>query len=523
MPQIPINPLRPDYKKERVMKIGSKILYAGLLAGVLGHAVSNDEILKRLEALEGQVKELKSENTELKGALNKEYQNKIEEELWSIQDRIDSVETLTLLNKVNLGLGFTQRVDNFSKKYADGTKINDNNIWTTKLNLNMESRITDTMKFTGRLSMYKYWADSDPNSLSYRDSTQGRRPSDSGLWVERAYVDWTLYNGEVPIILTLGRQPSSDGPSFQYKDNTVRKSTYSALAFDGAVDGIVATANFQKVTGMNNAALRLAYGKAYQAHDAFQYSGVSNYTGSEIKSANGTTLKDSDTYGIFVDGAVPSVEGTLWQLYYVTAREIPMTDMALPMGGANQSGVNENIGNFNIAGAFVEATNILGSGLDLFAHYAVSKAEPNGNQWVINMPGQPTQYIGLMSSTQGDTDTKTGSAFWAGFRYAIPFIPGGKLGYEYNQGSKYWFNFGSGSNDLTNKLATKGSANEVYYIQDINRYAYARLGAIFIDYDYSNSGDYRGAPVKMADLSAAQKSMTTQNLTNIYLLFSILF
>lgn len=515
---------------EKAKKMKAKILYTGLLAAVLGHAVSDDEILKRLEALESQVKELKTENTELKGALNKDYQKKIEEELWDVQDRVDSVETLALLNKINFGLGFTQRVDNFNKKYADGTKVTDNNIWTTKLNLNMESKITDTMKFTGRLAMYKYWADSDTNALSYRDSTQGRRPSTSALWVERAYVDWTMLEGEVPLILTLGRQPSSDGPSYEYKDNTVRKSTYSALAFDGAVDGAVLTANFEKATGVKNTALRLAYGKAFQAHDDYQYSGVSNYTGVDINTSSNDNLNDSDVFGAFLDTSIPGVDGTLAQLYYVTARQIPGTDMGLGSAvatapgavynvGANDPGFNQNIGNFSITGAFVEATNIYGSGLDLFIQYAMSKAEPNGKVW----SPDGVNAFGLMTNTPGDTSSKNGNAFWAGFRYAIPFIPGGKIGYEYNQGSKYWFNFGSGSTDLTDKLATKGNVNEIYYIQDINRYAYARLGAVFIDYDYSNSGDYRGEPVKIADLSAAQKPYVTQNLTNIYLLFSILY
>ena len=70
---------------------------------------------------------------------------------------------------------------------------------------------------------------------------QGRRPNDSSIFLERAYVDWTVLDGNVPLTLTIGRQPSSDGPSHQFKDNTVRKATYSALSFDGAADGIVAT------------------------------------------------------------------------------------------------------------------------------------------------------------------------------------------------------------------------------------------------------------------------------------------
>jgi hypothetical protein len=501
------------------MRINKKATYALLFASTLCFGLSDEEVVKRLEALENQVTELKKENSELKGTLQKQNKDAIEEELWNVQDRIDSVETMALLDRLNLGLGFSQRVDNYSKKYADGTKINDNNIWTTKFHIDMDSKITDDMKFTGRLSMYKYWADSDPNALSYRDSTQGRKPSSSALWVERAYVDWRLFDGAVPTYLTLGRQPSSDGLSYQYKDNTVRKSTYSALAFDGAVDGIVLTTNFEKPTGMDNAAIRVAYGKAFQAHDSYQYSGVSNYTGADIETSSGTTLKDSNVYGVFVDGSIPTIDGTLWQAYYVKALDIPGTDMGMGNTGANANGFNQNIGDFGILGAFVEATNIYDSGLDMFFQYAYSKASPDGKVWV----GPDGNNYGLMTNTAGDTSDKTGNAIWAGVRYALPFIEGGKIGYEYNQGSKYWFNFGAGSNDLTNKLATKGNANEVYYIQDINRYAYLRLGGVFIDYDYSNSGDYRGQPIKISDLSAAQKPMVTDSLRNIYLLFSILY
>ncbi|MFP4485859.1 MAG: DUF3373 family protein [Campylobacterales bacterium] len=501
------------------MRLNSKILYSTIFLSTLSFGLSEDDIVKRLDALEKQVSELQKENSELKGTLQKQNKESIEDELWGIHDRIDSVETMTLLDRVHLGLGFTQRVDNFSKKYADGTKVNDNNIWTTKFNLNMDSKITDDMKFTGRLSMYKYWADSDPNSLSYRDSTEGRKPSSSALWVERAYVDWRLFDGEVPTYLTLGRQPSSDGLSYQYKDNTVRKSTYSALAFDGAVDGIVLTSNFEKPTGMDNAALRLAYGKAFQSHRNYQYSGVSNYTGADIKTSTGTTLKDSNVYGVFADGSIPGIEGTLWQGYYVSALDIPGTDMGMGNTGANADGFNQNIGDFSIIGGLVESTNIYDSGLDAFFQYAYSKADPNGKVW---MAPDGNGY-GLMTNTLGDTSAKTGDALWAGVRYSLPFIDGGKIGYEYNQGSKYWLNFGSGSNDLTNKLATKGSANEVYYIQDINRYAFLRVGGVFIDYDYSNSGDYRGEPIKISDLSATQKPMVADNLTNVYLLFSILY
>jgi hypothetical protein len=94
-----------------------------------------------------------------------------------------------------------------------------------------------------------------------------------------------------------------------------------------------------------------------------------------------------------------------------------------------------------------------------------------------------------------------------------------KIGVEYNQGSKNWFSFTQGSNSLTNKLATRGSAVEVYYIQPINRYASLRFGAEMIDYDYVGSGYQIGAPMSVSDMGGT----TLDKLNNFYLLFNLIY
>ena len=123
----------------------------------------------------------------------------------------------------------------------------------------------------------------------------------------------------------------------------------------------------------------------------------------------------------------------------------------------------------------------------------------------------------------GDTADKSGSAYWAGVRYDLSKIGAyGKFGYEYNHGSKNWFSFTQGSNDITNKLATRGSAHEVYYIAPINRYAYIRFGVQDIHYDYTGSGSPLGAPVDTK--SAAAQGMganALKELQNLYFQFNV--
>lgn len=469
-------------------------------------AITNEELLKRMESLEAEVKESKKQNAEFKSqiaGLQAGIKSQMQKELGGVEERIDSLETTVLMNKINLGLGFRNRADFYSGKKVDGSKTANDNVWTTKFHLNMDSQITDNMKFTGRLAMYKYWATNagigNAQNMSVYDPIQGRRPADSTVFAERAYVDYLIdKDWSVPVTLTIGRQPSSDGPSHQFKDNTVRKSTYSALGFDGAADGLVATADLEKATGVENAAVRLAYGKGYQAYN------TTNGSTQYIDTSSG--VKDTQFYAMFIDGSIPAIKGSLLQFGYVKAMNV--TGMS---GGAN-------LGNIDIFGLMAEFTNISETGLDLFAHYGISKTDGNTNY--VTIPGYGN--VGLMGmQMMGDLgENRSGNALWVGGRYALPFAKAGKIGYEYNRGSKYWISFTNAANDLTNKLATRGSAHEVYYIQPINRYAHLRAGAQFIDYDYAGSGSHLGTPMKLGDMGTQNE---LKSLTNYYLLFNLLF
>lgn len=474
-----------------------KIIQFSIAASFVAISLSADSVLS-LDSYDNRIDSLQKQINALK-----ESQSDMNDE---IEERIDTVETSTMVDKINLGFEFRTRVDAFEAKDAAGNKSSAKNIWSNRLRLNMGSDIAEDMKFTGRLAMYKNWSDTGANYLySSMDPMQGRRPSDSGLFVERAYIDWTVYKGDVPLTLTIGRQPSSDGPSHQFKDNTVRKATYSALSFDGAADGVVATAALQNVTGVDGMALRVGYGKGYQADTTYTYVGD-----------NGA-VKDTNVLGAFLDTGL-GVEGSLLQMSAVKATDV-----------VSNAPINTNIGDVMLYTAMLEFTNIQNSGLDLFAHYAISQSKPNGkvsNMGDMNGDGFD-DYLGLLSTDMTgtgasvNTDQKNGNAFWLGTRYTLPLesLNKPRIGAEYNQGSQNWFSFTQGSNSLTNKLATRGSAYEVYYIQPVNRYAYLRLGAEMVDYKYTLSGYQIGAPMAVSSMGAG----TPDKLNNYYLLFNVAY
>jgi hypothetical protein len=451
---------------------------------------SFDNLLNEVTQLKNEIATLKKNQ--------KENTQAIEESV----DFTENVEANLFKDKINFGINFKTNLENFSKKYADGDNVDSNNIWSNKLMINMKADITSNMNFYGRLSMYKYWGSNYIHPYTYYDNMQGRVPASSALYVERAYINWFLFKDSMlPIAFTIGRQPSSDGPSNQFKNNSTRKGTYSALLYDGAADGLVCTANISKIISLPQSFLRLGYSKGYG------YSETSQNVGNPFVGASNTDIEDTNIFGLFFDTAIPNIKNSLIQLSYSKMINI----VANPLD--SNSDTNIDIGSVDLYGAMFELTNIKNTNLDLFAHFGYSIAHPNGNGYL--------NYGGLLSQT-GDTSDKSGYATWLGLRYGLGEDQSYKVGFEYNYGSENWLNLTQGSFDIYNKLSTRGNAYEAYLMYVINRYANIRVGYINIDYNYTGSGWFVGESQKISS-SMVNAENTLDKLDSIYLKMNVNF
>ena len=107
-----------------------------------------------------------------------------------------------------------------------------------------------------------------------------------------------------------------------------------------------------------------------------------------------------------------------------------------------------------------------------------------------------------LDKINGNLESHTGYAFWAGALFPMPLD--GRLGLEYNWGSKYWFPF-TGAEDtlIASKAAARGSVIEAYYIQPIyDDNFFLQLGGQYYNYRYTGSGNPLGKPVKISDANA---------------------
>lgn len=397
-----------------------------------------------------------------------------------LEDRLETVETSSLTDKIDLGFTFRTRYD--SVNYDKGT---DDKLWTTKLNLNLKSKVNDDVKFSGRLTSYKNWGNNYNSSYSNYDSKQGRIANSSGLFMERAYVDWTAVKGDIPIIFTVGRQPSSDGPSWQFAENSVRKGTYDALLFDGASDGIVMTVPLNKVVNNEALAFRLGYGKGVESES--------------YKNATGGEIKDNTVIGAFLEGSCLLFPQGTWALSYSKATNIVGDDNT----GATAS---KNLGNMSWYGLALEIPEII-KGLDVFAHYAHNKSTKNSNTINMDLNGDGDSNDAAFGETSVSLLDGSGSAIWLGARYNLAGFA--KVGLEYNKGSKNWFSMTNGSLDPLNKLATRGNVVDAYIIKDIAKATHVKVGYMQMKYDYTGSGYHVTQPM---DITAAGKNDKTKNM-----------
>jgi tetrahydromethanopterin S-methyltransferase subunit G len=462
-------------------------------------------ILERLDSLQKRVDILESAPEQV--VASEIRYEKVSQDIDTIYDSLDVLETKSIKNKINFGAEFRARVDGYTAKNYNTIdmvafqqnmmagmqsfqalnmatthhdKENDSNNWTNRFRINMEAKITDSLQFNGRLAMYKNWGDSDDGTSSdmLNDFNRAHRPGSSNLWVDRAYIDWIPEGSPIPVALTIGRHPSTEGPPFEFKENRLRQSTYPALLFDGENDGVVVTFGLDRYTGLKEAGWRFAYGKAYHSDD-------DNNTGSPFPFFDDGEVGDSTMAATFFETEIPGVPKSLVVLSYARISDLPFYFSGPKLYETGMA--NVDLGDLDIWGVHVQASDIASSGLDLFFSYGGNRSKPNGNA--------PFGVFGLLSS-DGQSN-QTGYSIYTGLRYMLPIevlnMP--KVGFEYNKGSENWFSMTMATPDLFNKLATRGSVYDLYYIQPVNKYLFFRAGYIHVDYDYTGSGQYIGAPM----------------------------
>ncbi|EGT9564989.1 DUF3373 family protein [Campylobacter jejuni] len=461
----------------------SLILSACLLSSSLFAKNTDDEITK----LQKQLAQIQAELAQIRK--EREAQAKqneaVKAELADLNDRADETEFQAALSKVKFGLEFSTAVSNTNYKVS-GQDYSANNKWMNELHLNMNADINDKTKFYGRLSMAKNWSQMGWSGSPY-DLDAGRNTRSSGpvLYVDRAYLDYYI---TPEWIATVGRQPGTDGPGSNLRNNALRQSTYPALAINALGDAAVITYKPESLQD-HKVAIRAAYGKTYQ----WDEEGKVRDWMSDQKDA------DANLYYAAVEGELP-IEGMGNNLIIFNVAH--MTDFALPLPSI-PSILNQgvyNLGDLTLANIHFENYNAFGTNFNYFVSLGYSNGANAHTLSVI-----PT------IQSQLEFNEKDGYAVHVGGRY--DFTKALKVGYEFFWGSRYWYTMSRPSiNDPLNIRMTRGTAHDVYVIYQLDRYQFLRLSYTNIQNKWGN----RGIP-----LMGAKKEKSRAD--NIMLMYNVKF
>ncbi len=437
----------------------SLILSACLLSSSLFAKNTDDEITK----LQKQLAQIQAELAQIRKEREAQVkQNEaVKAELADLNDRADETEFQAALSKVKFGLEFSTAVSNTNYKVS-GQDYSANNKWMNELHLNMNADINDKTKFYGRLSMAKNWSQMGWSGSPY-DLDAGRNTRSSGpvLYVDRAYLDYYI---TPEWIATVGRQPGTDGPGSNLRNNALRQSTYPALAINALGDAAVITYKPESLQD-HKVAIRAAYGKTYQ----WDEEGKVRDWMSDQKDA------DANLYYAAVEGELP-IEGMGNNLIIFNVAH--MTDFALPLPSI-PSILNQgvyNLGDLTLANIHFENYNAFGTNFNYFVSLGYSNGANAHTLSVI-----PT------IQSQLEFNEKDGYAVHVGGRY--DFTKALKVGYEFFWGSRYWYTMSRPSiNDPLNIRMTRGTAHDFYVIYQLDRYQFLRLSYTNIQNIWGNRG-----------------------------------
>lgn len=379
--------------------------------------------------------------------------------------------------------------------FVPGYQANSNFIPTVRVRLNAEAKVSDNVNVAMRLGMYKVFGDSTgvqvfnglPTAFAIDGTTVGV-PSGDWLRVERAFFNWKDIAGS-HFYFSVGRRPSTEGPPMNYRNDDPRGGTPSGALIDYQFDG--ATLGYH--IG-DHTALRLCYGLGFDG--GWGNGQLLQMPADRVRSVHflgaNVDLWDSDKMLIQFTAA------KAWNVSDGFASQLaldvnPVTGQPLAPGndvnGGSVSALpimrfspDANLGNIFLYG--VNATRKVG-GFDVYASGNWDSLRPNQNS---------SPFGGLGSDPLQPNSNHDGYMVLVGARYNLPNNRT-KIGFEYNHGSKFWFNFAQAEDDMLQpKTSARGNVYEAFLTHRINPHFTFKADYQRFLYQWSGSGMQVGAP-----------------------------
>lgn len=463
-----------------------KLIAISAIAALATVSSANGDVQAQLDALKAQIKQL-----EAKLKKQEKTVKKVVKTVKKVNKKANEAKMLANNDNLKWNVDFRTAVDKITYTHVNGEKSTNDSLLTNRLWMDFAYAPTENMSFYGRLSYLKAFGaetqnnQRDGGNATFDWLTNENAHGDNNLRVKQAYWLYrndTFLDNDVSWTASIGRRPSTDGMGINLREFQDRQSAL-AHTVNVEFDGASFRWNIDKVTPLTGAWVKLCMGRGVtNAKPRFTADGTDYST-------DNTQHFDSNMVGFIF---VPYDDGQ-YSLHMNYAKATNLIGY-----GANPLLGFKEFGDMEYFTAAVVAEGV-GSGISdylddtrVFLSYAQSTTDPNN---------------GINGSMLGSADSETGHSWWIGANVPCPITDDGRIGVEWNKGSKYWRSMTYGEDTMVgSKIAARGTAWEVYYHKPLVKGLDASIRYTKIDYDYTGSNGFFGSYSAPTEIDSAPGS-----------------
>ncbi|MEJ2500120.1 MAG: DUF3373 family protein [Campylobacterales bacterium] len=479
------------------------LIFSVAAAAVLSVGLQADETSDRMEAMQTQIEQLQEELSALKEAGeaaaeetdDEEEGDETEERLSDLEDQVSNINRNTAGSHLKFGIDFRTAVDNLQYKMAakdaDGEDTQGNDAFlTNRLWINMDWLATENMSFTGQLAYNKAFGyrsgfgENNYPGFETFDWITNENAYDDVVRIRSAYFFYrndTFLGTDIPWTFSIGRRPSTNGHLINLRDDD-RAASPMGHNINVEFDGMSAKFGFEELTGIEGMYIKFCAGRGGTNANA-KFFTVDMNSSAPVPNApyaynDNDHVENIDLAGLIF---VPYDDGqySIGTQYYYAAHLIDAD-----IDGGQFKGM-QDVGNMHALTANFMVYGI-GDGWSDFLDETIFFAS---GAWSFTEPKD-----GVAGGMLGSEERKTGYSYWAGLQVPTMVTDMGRIGFEYNHGSKYWrsITYAEDTN-IGSKVAARGDAYEAYYtdylIEDVFSF---QIRYTYIDYKYAGSNGFFG-------------------------------
>ncbi len=229
---------------------------------------------------------------------------KLKEELSTLKETVKEIKIHDAGDNVKFSVNLRTAVDSIESTRASGSKDSNGNLMTNRLMLNMSAQPAENLTFNGALSYNKAFGASPADSSGMPQRGYGydafdwvinENLIDNSIRVKEA--SWFYYgNVGVPMVVSVGRRPSTDGFGANYREGASKAKSPQAHSINVEYDG--ASIMFKDLTDFGTS-FKICAGRGLtNARSRFNMEGgftsYGDYTESDV------SIKSVDMYGLIV-------------------------------------------------------------------------------------------------------------------------------------------------------------------------------------------------------------------------------